>query len=154
MRGEDRSRPASKAKTSGSPPHARGRPDDGTLSMDIARITPACAGKTFSLPERRRTSRDHPRMRGEDQVVDGAPVLFTGSPPHARGRPTPWIAQGIQSRITPACAGKTIRDSVVEQHLPDHPRMRGEDGQVLVRVERLHGSPPHARGRRPAHTVR
>ena len=52
------------------------------------------------------------------------------------------------SGITPACAGKTPARSRQGCRKADHPRMRGEDdgdgGDYLI----IHGSPPHARGRR------
>ena len=52
---------------------------------------------------------DHPRMRGEDgRDVEGA-IKPTGSPPHARGRRDLRVAAVGVHRITPACAGKTVR---------------------------------------------
>ena len=86
MRGEDPRRVAKLLIIGVSPPHARGRPAKLKPNHIPTGITPACAGKTNTYTTTPAYIMDHPRMRGEDQVVDGAPVLFTGSPPHARGR--------------------------------------------------------------------
>ena len=70
----------------GSPPHARGRRARDRVWASRLGITPACAGKTPRTLRRRRASKDHPRMRGEDtgRSEDLGPSI--GSPPHARGR--------------------------------------------------------------------
>ena len=46
MRGEDTRQSAKKAGSSGSPPHARGRPVETENGIYDLGITPACAGKT------------------------------------------------------------------------------------------------------------
>ena len=56
-------------------------------------------------------------------------------------------AHGLD-RITPACAGKTITPMHRGGHLPDRPRMRGEDAAAKDVTSKSAGSPPHARGRR------
>ena len=71
----------------GSPPHARGRLWVETLAIWVSGITPACAGKTYSVRWARGCRRDHPRMRGEDFEQGRKTKLSDGSPPHARGRP-------------------------------------------------------------------
>ena len=47
MRGEDSGIPSPLASPAGSPPHARGRHGVDDLLVGVARITPACAGKTL-----------------------------------------------------------------------------------------------------------
>ena len=92
-------------------------------------------------------------MRGEDGL-DGLPRMDQrGSPPHARGRLVEQSNLTLQSRITPACAGKT--GAVALRHAPwtDHPRMRGEDAAESVTKWWRRGSPPHARGRPTEATV-
>ena len=49
----------------GSPPRVRGKEEKGKEGKKNGRITPACAGKSFSLMELIRSSRDHPRVCGE-----------------------------------------------------------------------------------------
>ena len=108
MRGEDSRMGKLLPEKAGSPPHARGRPASRLASTQWLGITPACAGKTPGISASSRASRDHPRMRGEDEMTDTTawPASFedhprmrgedagkligtfadTGSPPHARGR--------------------------------------------------------------------
>ena len=147
MRGEDLAIKQGEGIDPGSPPHARGRrrlPHPGIAGNGI---TPACAGKTYNRHRRMSMIGDHPRMRGEDAAYDSKSSKACGSPPHARGRlqSTPW--QNPNTRITPACAGKTAQRTLAKLHLKDHPRMRGEDSVAKSARLCIWGSPPHARGR-------
>ena len=126
MRGEDRSRRRSPRSGVGSPPHARGRRCSGTRTKGMTRITPACAGKTDGGDQDRGPEADHPRMRGEDQIINACLDI---------------------KGITPACAGKTRARTRTAMSDWDHPRMRGEDRFVRVVKSCSAGSPPHARGR-------
>ena len=86
-------------------------------------------------------------MRGEDQGTPKFVSDATGSPPHARGRPFSPRSDLIQTRITPACAGKTVAPAGDRRRTQDHPRMRGEDPPSCCGEWWAQGSPPHARGR-------
>ena len=97
----------------------------------LARITPACAGKTHKVEEQKIPFWDHPRMRGEDRRERNSSRAAGGSPPHARGRRAILIIREIKLRITPACAGKTYVSGVPDPQGPDHPRMRGEDVPIV-----------------------
>ena len=112
----------------GSPPHARGRLRLRFSQLIDTGITPACAGKTFPDSSPTPDSPDHPRMRGEDRLRLSVGAECGGSPPHARGRLGSAPAREPSRRITPACAGKTVRSRLTCTMLRDHPRMRGEDG--------------------------
>ena len=148
MRGEDSPMKSSRKLDSGSPPHARGRRENARPFGQWAGITPACAGKTPRPSRRVGERQDHPRMRGEDKNGSRGYRYYAGSPPHARGRRRTSFARPTTSRITPACAGKTV-DALLDGFLSrDHPRMRGEDGDWVHADGVLGGSPPHARGRR------
>ena len=131
----------------GSPPHARGR----RLTMVLANvndgITPACAGKTPKQHAPSNLSWDHPRMRGEDGERILTSQASTGSPPHARGRPSGRRRARALHGITPACAGKTTSPANAMKVISDHPRMRGEDFWEVLSQKCGLGSPPHARGR-------
>ena len=154
MRGEDLKRMMAANPGSGSPPHARGRPEPVWWQVEAAGITPACAGKT-RRPARRSTARpDHPRMRGEDTFDTKIKSPENGSPPHARGRPQMREYIGEYWRITPACAGKTCGGSQSRHGRRDHPRMRGEDAARLTAACSATGSPPHARGRHKVGNVK
>ena len=66
MRGEDVLVSVRRSPSTGSPPHARGRPLFQPGSGGLSWITPACAGKTAKRVQTSAMSWDHPRMRGED----------------------------------------------------------------------------------------
>ena len=66
-------------------------------------------------------------MRGEDEVSAELAADGRGSPPHARGRLQKSFPYSCLIRITPACAGKTVKCVIVWKFCGDHPRMRGED---------------------------
>ena len=69
----------------------------------------------------------HPRIRGEDHRRRQRSQLFSGSPPHTRGR----FLRGIVCHSAP----------------PVHPRIRGEDPRPRLPTVPAPGSPPHTRGR-------
>jgi len=153
MRGEDTNTTKKLEKRFGSPPHARGRRAPPRLDFTAARITPACAGKTWSPASSAPPRRDHPRMRGEDPVRSGSHLAGPGSPPHARGRRNVVHRSGHPEGITPACAGKTSYARSYAASGMDHPRMRGEDNDRSFCSCRHVGSPPHARGRLEWHNL-
>ena len=130
MRGEDCPSSSVASVDFGSPPHARGRLFRRFPDFVDERITPACAGKTSHASSAGTTSRDHPRMRGEDFVADTGQDFQQGSPPHARGTQIAGDVVGADPGITPACAGKT--------HV------------IFSKMLQCFKSPPHARGRRQA----
>ena len=69
-------------------------------------------------------------MCGEKQTTRCCRSCETGSPPHVRGKVSSAFAYGKQSWITPACAGKSIRDGTRDGFPADHPRMCGEKFQI------------------------
>ena len=148
MRGEDGFFQYYTPRNTGSPPHARGRRHNAIQEVMVARITPACAGKTAEGLMINKKPSDHPRMRGEDVFTPGTTENIAGSPPHARGRRHDGRRRPRRSGITPACAGKTGFARKSGAAGKDHPRMRGEDPLPVLGKAALRGSPPHARGRR------
>ena len=97
------------SSTPGSPPRVRGKPERFTRLRQRMRITPACAGKTFSQFWDLQFVRDHPRVCGENQIIRVRALDNVGSPPRVRGKQSPLFPNARNSRITPACAGKTRR---------------------------------------------
>ena len=155
MRGEDATVQVQQALDDGSPPHARGRRPIAYGQKGRCGITPACAGKTWTLPRMTVALGDHPRMRGEDLAQRVTAMITTGSPPHARGRLQDDDRRLPGGGITPACAGKTVFGCCRGCGAWDHPRMRGEDAATAATLAGIVGSPPHARGRRlPARSSR
>ena len=51
----------------GSPPPMRGKEDGMKIRVDLDRITPAYAGKSWQYQRRQISNEDHPRLCGEKQ---------------------------------------------------------------------------------------
>ena len=112
--------------TTGSPPLARGVLHLTSILYRPSRITPACAGSTIWTMLAHIPLWDHPRLRGEYCGGMGNVMPWWGSPPLARGVLAVFDVVLPHSRITPACAGSTIRIHRCREVSWDHPRLRGE----------------------------
>ena len=97
--------------------------------------------------------RDHPRVCGENRQRPQSPRTSAGSPPRVRGKPDFLLCDHILPGITPACAGKTRTRSSFMVFQRDHPRVCGENNQVLLAESTLSGSPPRVRGKQHFHKV-
>ena len=95
----------------GSPPHVRGKAIALGFSIDVLRITPACAGKSGCPLSCGCIFWDHPRMCGEKHRRWCRARQRSGSPPHVRGKVFDWLRRNGYLRITPACAGKRLKRS-------------------------------------------
>ena len=145
-RGEHDKPRAPTASTAGSPPRTRGAPRGAQARAAGHRITPAHAGSTGRPLRRCGPSPDHPRARGEHDVLVYQQVRYWGSPPRTRGaRLRRRHGRGLR-RITPAHAGSTIGCVVMHAASSDHPRARGEHSAASQSVSFLAGSPPRTRG--------
>ena len=71
--------------------------------------------------------RDHPRRCGENVWVDSYQDAAMGSPPQVRGKLEDKMRVYIESRITPAGAGKTAYTLDGGYDVQDHPRRCGEN---------------------------
>ena len=113
----------------------------------MKRITPACAGKRQAFTNQNLLKGDHPRMCGEKKPSLLLLFMIVGSPPHVRGKGPTGQRPLLDTRITPACAGK--RQAFTNQNLlkGDHPRMCGEKKPSLLLLFMIVGSPPHVRGK-------
>ena len=131
----------------GSPPLARERLVDWGDNAVTGRITPACAGKTVRLLPHPCRIQDHPRLRGKDAHGLSKRIFVRGSPPLARERPFRCLQMYSMSRITPACAGKTLAQNAFQSQQWDHPRLRGKDATHKTLTSQCRGSPPLARER-------
>ena len=82
-----------------------------TTEMEIfSRITPAYAGKTFFLLVPRWNCRDHPRVCGKNLLSYSVERPISGSPPRMREKHLRAVAKCHIFGITPAYAGKTLKD--------------------------------------------
>ena len=126
LRGEQPIIAAHVSALAGSPPLARGTGEIGSDYNKDFRITPACAGNSTLRSNNVESSRDHPRLRGEQLTVSDANKMIVGSPPLARGTDCLAVEGGGGNGITPACAGNSPPSEWQGIALEDHPRLRGE----------------------------
>ena len=110
-------------------------------------ITPAHAGKSRSPWQLPAAAQDHPRTCGEKKLMNHSDPAITGSPPHMRGKGSQAGISRATDRITPAHAGKSLYNCVVDFIHQDHPRTCGEKGYNVICGFRGIGSPPHMRGK-------
>ena len=126
----------------------RGKRKDGKLEVVQNRITPACAGKTSEDWNPYELVTDHPRVCGENGRTEWDALREDGSPPRVRGKLFVTACGFSFSRITPACAAKTMRLSCSQGLWPDHPRVCGENIEIVETPVLNIGSPPRVRGKR------
>ena len=147
MCGEKGLLPVSEPQRAGSPPHVRGKDSWLDKLMILARITPACAGKSGWPSQSPPPHQDHPRMCGEKPNSTRGYPFVSGSPPHVRGKGALVVADRLLIRITPACAGKRQALAKALSRSRDHPRMCGEKESARPARPAAWGSPPHVRGK-------
>ncbi len=131
----------------GSPPPMRGKvlllhP----IQLAIG-ITPAYAGKSFILTSRSVYIQDHPRLCGEKAFMIYWSYRRLGSPPPMRGKAVSMQSPPTRYRITPAYAGKSIKNALRFPAGWDHPRLCGEKLSDAVSSLLTLGSPPPMRGK-------
>ena len=78
------------------------------MPINAPGITPACAGKTRAAEVTAVGGEDHPRVCGENVLLTSVTLSGAGSPPRVRGKQADLSKISACTRITPACAGKTI----------------------------------------------
>ena len=149
VRGEHRETVRRSILDTGSSPRARGAlilndPIPGSLG-----IIPACAGSTTDRGGQRRSSGDHPRVRGEHVCQVSSIDARVGSSPRARGAPVAPSPPLAVDGIIPACAGSTGFAACAPGGAGDHPRVRGEHRASDPRRLAVYGSSPRARGAHP-----
>ena len=125
----------------------RGKQFNNAATLNTSRITPACAGKTVSSETGSFFLRDHPRVCGENIALPLSDFQKAGSPPRVRGKLSGTLESIRPRRITPACAGKTERESPLSSYNQDHPRVCGENHKTLEQLRETIGSPPRVRGK-------
>ena len=75
----------------------------------------------------------HPRLRGEDWPACPIKRELVETPPLTRGRPSVIKNVGQNIGNTPAYAGKTFVPSSFVAPFRKHPRLRGEDSNILYK---------------------
>ena len=104
----------------------RGKDDLRNGRFQRQGITPAYAGKRALVAVLVTMPKDHPRLCGEKGDVDLEWVEKTGSPPPMRGKASDLDLGIVMSGITPAYAGKSVRQLRTCGSGQDHPRLCGE----------------------------
>ena len=137
----------------GSPPHTRGKVSNKRCCFSKCGITPAHAGKRYSIKLIPASKRDHPRTRGEKPLWEADCMDKVGSPPHTRGKALPSSWHQVLPGITPAHAGKSRNSCSSISQARDHPRTRGEKSSFLSDDAIIRGSPPHTRGKAPTGAI-
>ena len=94
----------------GSPPRMRGKGLSVPSACWQVGITPAYAGKSFNVAFIGIGFEDHPRVCGEKKRLASCAQQAEGSPPRMRGKAIGSIAGAAKNRITPAYAGKRIKN--------------------------------------------
>ena len=131
----------------GSSPLTRGKPERSTRQTPSHGLIPAHAGKTTTSMRSPKTSRAHPRSRGENCGASRAVVQHCGSSPLTRGKQALRLALGSDRGLIPAHAGKTARMGTTRARLRAHPRSRGENPRDARGHGSFRGSSPLTRGK-------
>ena len=125
----------------------RGKRFQSHLPPSRTSITPAGAGKTYTIAISTPVLRDHPRRCGENREEKETAVHELGSPPQVRGKLGHIARLSRNWRITPAGAGKTSFPAKDTAKLQDHPRRCGENLYFSSNPAEIKGSPPQVRGK-------
>ena len=126
----------------------RGKPEQAFMLFVTVRITPADAGKTRLCGSLSARPEDHPRGCGENFTKTRPGGADIASPPRMRGKLSATPHCRIQGRITPAGAGKTMKEVPCVCVDEDHPRRCGENMMPNIFRSASQGSPPQVRGKR------
>ena len=146
-RGENEYVPTNGDVLEGSSPLTRGKHPISIHMLLGARLIPAHAGKTFSVPFGCRWEPAHPRSRGENYRMGTATRYVEGSSPLTRGKPMEGVYAVGCERLIPAHAGKTSGRLLRAVLGRAHPRSRGENARANGPACPRRGSSPLTRGK-------
>ena len=89
----------------------------------------------------------HPRVCGENYAKWQDGLQVEGSSPRVRGKHRKGCARHTQTRLIPACAGKTLRTLATWARGRAHPRVCGENSENPCHMGTRTGSSPRVRGK-------
>ena len=147
-RGENRGVTMHALRHSGSSPLTRGKRQPARLHDRLGGLIPAHAGKTRRSTRTTRSTRAHPRSRGENRSMAVAFSASSGSSPLTRGKRHMTFDARRDQGLIPAHAGKTASTRSPPQAWKAHPRSRGENCPQRDQELRRWGSSPLTRGKR------
>ena len=130
----------------GSSPRVRGTGKLSELSSRAPRFIPACAGNSTSSVRETYTDAVHPRVCGEQILVDAIFHSARGSSPRVRGTGRRYSTIRPSVRFIPACAGNSNGGGQDNHGNAVHPRVCGEQIFLAVVLASLTGSSPRVRG--------
>ena len=133
---------------SGSSPRGRGKRLLMVHLLDLQRLIPAWAGKTPGAARRWMEPTAHPRVGGENGVIDMVAQDHAGSSPRGRGKRHRLPRPRLLPRLIPAWAGKTGGGGVSTELESAHPRVGGENVAWATVGAFGTGSSPRGRGKR------
>ena len=111
----------------GSSPRVRGKLSLQAFFPLRGRLIPACAGKTRDASRFPHTQRAHPRVCGENRRFARSVITCWGSSPRVRGKRENSGNNVNNTRLIPACAGKTFPHTSPVEREKAHPRVCGEN---------------------------
>ena len=132
--------------SAGSSPRVRGTGAPLACPHPLGRIIPACAGNSCPTPRLASTDTDHPRVCGEQTFDHRLNLNVRGSSPRVRGTVRRKRLPATAVRIIPACAGNSLQPVGHNAHIPDHPRVCGEQTLASCIFCKASGSSPRVRG--------
>ena len=100
------------------------------MSDDLRNI-PAYAGRTGGSVSRSSWFKKHPRIRGENAAYGKIEVGDVETSPHTRGEPAVTSHEVLRGGNIPAYAGRTETNSIAPTSCKKHPRIRGENRNIL-----------------------
>ncbi len=110
------------------------------------RNTPASAGRTRLGPLLPGRPAEHPRVGGEDDLLQRDGWVRNGTPPRRRGGLRQLHRSETVHRNTPASAGRTRTGAGRRTGRAEHPRVGGEDATAPHVSLTVVGTPPRRRG--------
>jgi len=110
----------------GSPPRARGHPQELHQGRALRGLTPACAGTSVGADPVGTPAGAHPRVRGDITRLRDDKPQSVGSPPRARGHRKSPCSHDPRTGLTPACAGTSDVAGRFCVWCWAHPRVRGD----------------------------
>ena len=118
------------------------------------RNIPAYAGKTRFCMAMPRARKEHPRVCGENRRSKLTRMVGSGTSPRMRGKqmgakPAPAVQRNI-----PAYAGKTQTMPCTSPQHPEHPRVCGENLDLIAHSLGPAGTSPRMRGKHRAENQR
>ena len=131
----------------GPPPRMRGKVQLRNGKQTSRGITPAYAGKRWTVAGTVAARWDHPRVCGEKASLMLASDAELGSPPRMRGKVREIKTGKSRRGITTAYAGKRRRCCAFRWLPWDHPRVCGEKSSRGLYGGGTMGSPPRMRGK-------